>query len=189
MLDGCTNITDAPLLAIALSCRKLQEVNLSGCGRVRLTCLRFKTLIRKETKGGKCRRLQLSSIRGVTMQVTDAAVAAIASSCGPGSLRVLELKRCLKLTDVGLCQIGEHCRVLEVCTSPLLASCPSSCDGTYHSLSLAMCIDLGGGLAGPGHSGLRLHHGRWRGQLCCQTEGAPGSTHSKAPYSHPSWSG
>ena len=100
LLSGCSGIRDTGLSAVAAGCVQLKEVDLSNCRRV------TECGVAALAGLAHVEHLELSNCAGAT----DESLLAFAPRAK--GLRYLGLRKCVALSDVGLCRLIEGCSSL-----------------------------------------------------------------------------
>ncbi|KNC55804.1 uncharacterized protein AMSG_12426 [Thecamonas trahens ATCC 50062] len=113
-LNGCSNITDAAVVALAGGCPNLTTLNLYNCSNI--------TDAAVVALAGGCPNLTFLGLENCS-NITDAAVVALAGGCP--NLTTLNLSSCSNITDAAVVAVADGCPKL---TSLILRSCTKLTD-------------------------------------------------------------
>ncbi|CAK0785667.1 hypothetical protein CVIRNUC_008878 [Coccomyxa viridis] len=134
-LDGNPEVSDELLAEVALGCRQLQSISLSNCSAVTDAGVRG--------LAAGCPAL-LAFVADDVGRLTDGALLALGDSCK--RLQVASLRRCTKITSVGLAALtlSGSLRSLNVsgiaaAGPPLMKALADSCSESLEELNISWC--------------------------------------------------
>eukprot|EP00937_MAST-01D_sp_MAST-1D-sp2_P004759 g4759.t1 len=141
VLSGCTNITDAAVEALAQRCPGITIIGLNGCTNT--------TDAAVEALAQRCPGITIIGLNGCT-NITDAAVEALAQRC-PG-ITIIDLEGCTNITDAAVEALAQRCPGI---TRIVLSGCTNITDAAVEALAQrcpGITIKRGAGASGGGVS-------------------------------------
>jgi Leucine Rich repeat len=100
-LIGCSEISDASIMAVVLGCPNLELIDISDCSELTDAAL--------ISIGDHCHGLKTILTCGNGWNITDAGISALTQGCS--GLQSINICNC-SLSDAALCSVGTHCHEL-----------------------------------------------------------------------------